>query len=35
MELEFVKVEALLPEKYIEEVRNQLNDIGVLTVYPT
>lgn len=32
MEFEFVKVEVLLPEDYIEEIRNQLNDLGVLTV---
>ncbi|MFA1822083.1 divalent cation tolerance protein CutA [Virgibacillus oceani] len=32
MEFEFVKVEVLLPEEYIEELRNKLNDIGVLTV---
>lgn len=32
MEFEFVKVELLLPEDYIEEIRNQLNDLGVLTV---
>ncbi|CDO02972.1 hypothetical protein BN988_01454 [Oceanobacillus picturae] len=32
MEFEFVKVEVLLPEEYIVELRNQLNDIGVLTV---
>ncbi|MEH7239496.1 cytochrome C biogenesis protein [Bacillus sp. JJ1562] len=32
MEPKFVKVEVLLPEEYIEELRNKLNDIGVLTV---
>ena len=32
VEFEFVKVEVLLPEEYIEEIRNQLNDLGVLTV---
>ncbi|MFD1173962.1 divalent cation tolerance protein CutA [Oceanobacillus picturae] len=32
MEFEFVKVEVLLPEEYIVELRNQLNDIGILTV---
>ncbi|WP_042224227.1 cytochrome c biogenesis protein [Oceanobacillus manasiensis] len=32
MEFEFVKVEVLLPEEYIVELRIQLNDIGVLTV---
>ncbi|MFA1822932.1 cytochrome C biogenesis protein [Virgibacillus oceani] len=32
MEFELVKVEVLLPEEYIEKFRNELNDIGVLTV---
>jgi len=32
MEFKFVKIEVLLPEEYIEKVRDQLNDIGVLTV---
>lgn len=32
MEFEFVKVEVLLPKEYIEQLRNNLNDIGVLTV---
>lgn len=32
MEFKFVKVEVLLPEKYIEEVRNRLNEMGVLKV---
>lgn len=32
MKFELVKVEVLLPEEYIETLRNALNDIGVLTV---
>lgn len=32
MEFKFVKIEVLLPEEYIEKVRDQLNDIGVLRV---
>lgn len=32
MEFEFVKIEVLLPEEYIEKIRNKLNEIGVLTV---
>ncbi|QED46592.1 hypothetical protein [Cytobacillus dafuensis] len=32
MNINHVKVEVLLPEEYIEELRNKLNDIGVLTV---
>lgn len=32
MENKFVKVEVLLPEEYIEKLRNKLNNIGVLTV---
>lgn len=28
----FVKVEVLLPEEYIEQLRNKLNDFGILTV---
>ncbi|GGP11040.1 divalent cation tolerance protein CutA [Oceanobacillus neutriphilus] len=28
----YVKMEVLLPEEYIEKVRNALNDIGVLRV---
>lgn len=32
MEIKFVKIEVLLPEAYIEQVRNELNRLGVLTV---
>ena len=32
MEFQFVKVEVLLPEEYIENLRNELNNLGVLTV---
>lgn len=32
MVFEFVKVEVLLPEEYIENLRNELNNLGVLTV---
>ncbi len=32
MDIKFVKVEVLLPEEYIEQVRNELNKLGVLTV---
>ena len=32
MEFTFVKVEVLLPEEYIEALRNKLNEIGILTV---
>ncbi|KAB2331354.1 MULTISPECIES: cytochrome C biogenesis protein [Bacillaceae] len=32
MEFQYVKVEVLLPEEYIEKVRNELNNIGVLKV---
>jgi hypothetical protein len=32
MDFKFVKVEVLIPEEYIEKLRNNLNDIGVLTV---
>ncbi|GEL77426.1 divalent cation tolerance protein CutA [Tenuibacillus multivorans] len=32
MEFVFVKGEVLLPEEYIEKLRNKLNDIGILTV---
>lgn len=32
MEFEFVKIEVLLPEEYIEKIRSKLNEIGVLTV---
>jgi len=31
MDFKYVKVEVLLPEEFIEEIRNKLNDIGVLT----
>ncbi|MDQ0268397.1 cytochrome C biogenesis protein [Cytobacillus purgationiresistens] len=32
MNIKYVKFEILLPEKYIEEMRNQLNRVGMLTV---
>ncbi|HDX9579267.1 TPA: cytochrome C biogenesis protein [Bacillus pseudomycoides] len=32
MEVTFVKVEVLIPEEYIETLRNELNEIGILTV---
>ncbi|WEG19261.1 cytochrome C biogenesis protein (plasmid) [Alkalihalophilus pseudofirmus] len=32
MEYKFVKFEVLLPEEYIETIRDKLNDIGVLTL---
>ncbi|WP_099157098.1 divalent cation tolerance protein CutA [Virgibacillus ndiopensis] len=32
MEFEFVKVEVLLPKEYIEQLRDELNVIGILTV---
>lgn len=32
MECKYVKVEVLLPEEYIEELRNRLNDFGAITV---
>jgi len=32
MDIKFVKVEVLLPEVYIEQLRNELNELGVLTV---
>ncbi|WP_088036866.1 cytochrome C biogenesis protein [Evansella clarkii] len=32
METKNVKVEILLPEEYLETLRNKLNDIGILTV---
>ncbi|HDR7551508.1 TPA: cytochrome C biogenesis protein, partial [Bacillus mobilis] len=32
MNIKFVKVEVLLPEEYIEQIRNELNKLGVLTV---
>jgi hypothetical protein len=32
MDCIYVKVEVLLPEEFIEKLRNKLNDIGVLTV---
>lgn len=32
MNIKFVKVEVLLPEAYIERIRNELNKLGVLTV---
>ncbi len=32
MNLKYVKVEVLLPEEYIVELRNRLNEIGVLTI---
>lgn len=32
MEFKYVKVEVLLPEEYIEELRNKLNDLGAITV---
>lgn len=32
MKFEYVKVEVFLPEEYIEELRNKLNEIGVLRV---
>lgn len=33
MNFKFVKVEVLLPEEYIETLRNRLNDIGECSVY--
>ncbi|PEA54731.1 cytochrome C biogenesis protein [Bacillus pseudomycoides] len=32
MKFTFAKVEVLLPEEYIETLRNKLNEIGILTV---
>jgi hypothetical protein len=32
MNIKFVKVEVLLPEEYIEKIRNELNKLGALTV---
>lgn len=32
MDIKFIKVEVLLPEEYIEQLKNQLNNLGVLTV---
>jgi hypothetical protein len=32
MEFESVKVEVLVPEEYIERLRDELNNIGLLTV---
>lgn len=31
MDINFVKVEVLLPEEFIVQLRNKLNEIGVLT----
>ncbi|WP_107840442.1 cytochrome C biogenesis protein [Metasolibacillus meyeri] len=30
--MKYVKIEVLLPEEYIEPIRNELNQLGVLTV---
>ncbi|MGE7840064.1 cytochrome C biogenesis protein [Lysinibacillus sp. NPDC093712] len=32
MDIKSVKVEVLLPEEYIEQLRNELNKLGVLTI---
>lgn len=32
MEIAFVKIEVLLPEGYIETLRNKLNEVGILAV---
>ncbi|MBC2581294.1 divalent cation tolerance protein CutA [Clostridium sp. DJ247] len=32
MEIKFLKIETFIPEKYLEELRRRLNDIGALTI---